>query len=204
MDCGGYTQFDDGGHMWQKSPMQVGFSGNTLQGIVVNAADNLKLSEVNIYGLQSYTGDALGISVWPSVNLMINGEIHIDDIHSGWLIPEQYDELTWESRPNRAPMACGILYMNEMNAFDSIQTGVSSIYVPNVYGFVYCDGSKDMKTMIGEYIGVVQSVNGGGDDNYSEDLQEQFGNSDKLNGDHVLVGTIIACSILFCGFLTMA
>eukprot|EP00483_Globobulimina_turgida_P003629 UN03635 len=120
-------------------------------------------------------------------------------------------------------MACGILYVNE---FDSMQSGVryvsnvnvdsvqykADVYVSNVYGFVYCDGSKDIKTMIGEYIGVLDveahvDVNDDGEeaaDIDSEEVQQPFDNSGELSGGHIFVGTIIACSILFCGFVTMA
>ena len=220
-ECGEYDSFDtdaypfEGGHLSQKAPMQIGFSGNSLQGIAMNAADNIKLDNIQIHTLQSHTGDAIGISVWPSVNLGIEGPIMIDDINAGWLIPERGRELTWDSRPNRAPMACGISWSREYYSESigltyksniKIKDEDVSVDVSNVYGLVYCDGmGVDSKTMFGQYTVSEneqdKEIASFDDDEIDTDEMQHY--HPKTDGHHVLVGTIIALSILFCGFLTM-
>ena len=244
-DCGGYTSFDSnrfpfgGGHISQKLPMQVGFSGNTVQGIAVSAADNIKVGDVSIEGIQSHTGDAFGIAIWPSVNMAIDGDIIVDHVHAGWLIPEMKDTLRWESRPNRSPMSCAILNTNE---YYSQQTGLTyvsklkadrnrdyDIKVSNVYGFTYCDDHEDIKTQVGIFIGndddmlqddddEIEDIENIEDDEQQDsdgdsDVEDDDGFTDGItdaantighpSGDHILVGTIIAVTILFCGFITM-
>eukprot|EP01084_Bolivina_argentea_P090521 163099_1 len=210
--CGTYTHNNDGGHIAQKAPMQVGFSGNTVQGIALNAADNIKISDIFIHDVQSHTGDALGIAVWPSVNLAIEGDVTIRDINAGWLIPDQINALQWESRPNRAPMACGVLNINEFESYVShveVDLYVHSIDVTQVHGFVYCTGGDVavVKTMIGVYSAEddesnLDSVNG--DSLLSGSADSVIATKSTSSGDHILIGTIIACSILFCGCVTMA
>merc|ERR1712173_45477 len=95
------------------------------------------------------------------------------------------------------------------------------VEVSNVYGFTFCDGEigVDSKTMFGEYIvsndeqeKEIGSFDGIGDQDVDdEDIdvetekKAQFQDfHPKMDGHHVLIGTIIAASILFCGFLTMA
>merc|ERR1740123_1143096 len=142
--------------------------------------------------MQSHTGDAIGIAVWPSVNLAMDGDVVIDDVTAGWLIPDEFNDLRWTSRPNRAPMACGV-YNSQMFYDETLElTYVSNVKnmdedvrveVSNVYGFTYCDGD-DSKTMFGEYIvaddeqdhefGSLDTIDVGqdGDDNIGVESQE--------------------------------
>ena len=171
--CGEYTGFEPnsaafvGGHITQSSPMQVGFSGNMVQGISLNAADGVVMNDIYIKGLDSHSGDAIAISVWPSVNAVLTGNVLIDEITAGSQLEEQKGVLSWESRPNRAPMACGILSTEKFYSKDTATTYMSSVEVnkdqradmkvesTNIHGFAYCDGSHTeplTKTMVGQYL----------------------------------------------------
>merc|ERR1719295_2239510 len=133
--CGEYTGFEPnsaafvGGHITQSSPMQVGFSGNMVQGISLNAADGVLMDSIYIKGLNSHSGDAIALSVWPSVSAVLTGNVLIDEITAGSQMEEQKGVLSWESRPNRAPMACGILSTEKFYSKDTATTYMSSVEV---------------------------------------------------------------------------
>merc|ERR1712228_999952 len=77
----------------------------------------------------------------------------------------------------------------------------------------YCNGmSVEDKTMFGEYIvseNEQEKEIGTFDDNDDDALNDEIETDDmehfspKIDGHHLLIGTIVAISILFCGFLTM-
>ena len=60
--CGEYTSFEPnpgplgGGHMAQRQPMQVGFSGNSVQGVALNAADAVELTRRRRAGARQRRG----------------------------------------------------------------------------------------------------------------------------------------------------
>eukprot|EP01084_Bolivina_argentea_P021273 39520_1 len=129
--CGKYTSFDRdcigkcGGHIRQKEPMQVGFSGHNLQGICLNAAKNVNVGKININNLQSLYGLTYGISIWPSVDIMFEQNVIIENLLAGVdyknILPEdemeEYGDMIideyGDNYPNRIPEVCGIRVVNE-------------------------------------------------------------------------------------------
>merc|ERR1712060_840785 len=87
--CGKYEIFDRdcvgkcGGHIRQKEPMQVGFSGHNLQGICLNAATNVRMGKIDINHLQSLYGLTYGISIWPSVDIEFEENVSISNLLAG-------------------------------------------------------------------------------------------------------------------------
>jgi len=91
----------------------------------------------------------------------------VDDITAGSAIVDKMDELGWDSRPNRAPMACGILNVAKFYSKDTATTYLSTVDIDdvdkedmkvvatNIHGFAYCDGFSSepfTKTMVGTYL----------------------------------------------------
>jgi len=232
--CGEYTSFEPnsgalgGGHMAQRQPMQVGFSGNNVQGVALNAADEVEVTDVNVHNLVSLSGDAIGVAVWPSVNLDVTGDVSVEDIVAGAQLTSfalLEEALSWDSRPNRAPMACAVLSVGKFYSKETETTYVSSIeiagddesenehakkasakiWASHISGAVGCNGGE-AQTMLGEYMD---------DSNADEAVDDEADTlSDPMQGiakeaddwtttDHVLLGTVIAVSILCCGFVVM-
>merc|ERR1719486_242093 len=87
--CGKYEIFDRdcvgkcGGHIRQKQPMQVGFSGHNLQGVCLNAATRVKVGKVKISNLESRYGLTYGVSIWPSVDVEFSQQVQISDLLAG-------------------------------------------------------------------------------------------------------------------------
>merc|ERR1712129_471006 len=164
--CGQYTSFDRdcvgkcGGHIRQKEPMQVGFSGHNLQGICLNAAKNVKMGKTDIQNMESLYGLTYGISIWPSVDIVFEEEVTISNLLAG----VDYDELFGDdeddekeiSSPNRIPEVCGIrvveeyysdtadkIYKSEVTFRDG--TDQNDVLIANIDGYKTCyvDSSAD-------------------------------------------------------------
>eukprot|EP01084_Bolivina_argentea_P048422 89224_1 len=149
--CGTYTAFDRdcvgkcGGHIRQKEPMQVGFSGHNLQGICLNAATKVKIGVTNIDNLQSLYGLTYGISIWPSVDIVFEETVQISNLLAGVDYHNIYLEKE-DNNPNRIPEVCGIRVVNEYysDAANKIYTSRvqfdnDKVIIANVDGYKTCD-----------------------------------------------------------------
>lgn len=164
-ECGEYTTYDGsrdchgacGGHFRQTQPMQIGFSGNMVQGININAAQNVKLKDINVHDMISHNGPVFGISVWPAVDVIFEGDISTTYLKAGSKVEK--GSLTYLSRPNLAPEVCGVRIYNQYTVNDftyeaSIDaTGVDIAYSACFDGHVHCLGQSKTKyaTNLGDY-----------------------------------------------------
>ena len=164
--CGQYSSFERdcvgkcGGHIRQKEPMQVGFSGHNLQGICLNAAKNVKVGKTNIHNLQSLYGLTFGISIWPSVDIEFEEKVFISNLLAGVDYQEIMtkddngniifdDDFEENNYPNRIPEVCGIRVVDEYysDTADKIykstvkfakDTTQNDVLIANVDGYKTC------------------------------------------------------------------
>ena len=81
----------------------------------------------------SLNGDAVGVAVWPSVKVALTGNVQLEDIVAGAQLRslsllEETLIMTWDSRPNRAPMACALLSVGKFSK-ETETTYVSNVEV---------------------------------------------------------------------------
>ena len=119
--CGEYDWgfHNGGGHFLQKMPMQTGFSGNMVQGISIVNSD-ATLSDINVHDIGSATGLTYGIALWKDCKIELSGDIVSSNIMAGFQL--DIDSFDYDSRPNKAPEACGILAYWD---FEGDETSVS-------------------------------------------------------------------------------
>ena len=153
--CGSYSSFCGqcdlwGGHFRQTIPMQIGFSGNMNQGININAAQTVTIEDAYVHDIESETGPAFGISIWPSCDVTLEGDIIIENLNAGTQIEE--GTYGYEDLPNKAPEACGLRVYYE---YGSYTTELSDNYAnykidtDTIAGHVGCLGSE-MYDFVGE------------------------------------------------------
>jgi len=151
--CGNYDGFDysaakAGGHFFQTAPMQVGFSGNMNQAVIINSAENVIIKDVKINNIESETGPAFGISIWPSCSVELQGDITVSNILAGSKL--ERDTFTYNDRPNKAPEACGVrVYYEYQNYATTVKYEKANIQSSCITGHVGCLGEKEMYTMLG-------------------------------------------------------
>ena len=160
--CGDYDEYDGshvgfgGGHFRQSMPMQIGFSGNMLQGININAAQNVLIKDIEISNLESLTGPVFGISIWPAVDVTFEGSFKLSTFNAGSNV--NYGTFTYDDRPNKAPEVCGVrMYENYTFNGDTYYAVVSDdteeILVSDMNGHVKCLGHSTIATQFGTEIG---------------------------------------------------
>ena len=126
LDCADYDAWDQsrgGGNFRQLKPMQIGFSGNMIQGVNLNTVSNVEFqNNIEISDLTSNYGDVIGLAIWPANEdvKFSNSEsnqlnINIDGLVAGNEITVDYNQINAHSRPNSAPQACGIIMYEEYN-----------------------------------------------------------------------------------------
>ena len=134
-----------GGHFRQTTPMQSGFSGNMNQGININAAQSVLIKDVEIDNIVSETGPAFGISIWPSCDVTLSGDITVSNIQAGTkLEPGTY---AYDDFPNQAPEACGVRVWYEWNLVQTTFTEQDVSYTidsDSITGHVGCFGSDSI------------------------------------------------------------
>jgi len=197
--CGRYSSFERdcvgkcGGHIRQKEPMQVGFSGHNLQGICLNAAKNVKMGTTNIHNLQSLYGLTYGISIWPSVDIEFEDKVYISNLFAGAHYDEIVerdeageivydDKLDEENYPNRVPEVCAIRLVDEYFSGTSNKVYKSTVrfadghnqndvVISNLDGYKTCfvdrssDNSQPRKySMLGSWNGFDSDFQGIGKD----------------------------------------
>ena len=111
--CGEYEGmvfYGEGGQFKQSSPMQMGFSGNNLQGIRIVSSNNIELGNIEINNLKSDYGERYALSIWTANDIKVKEDtlIIVSKIHTGQMIKHLEYELNYDSNPNRSPEACGI------------------------------------------------------------------------------------------------
>ena len=172
--CGKYEIFDRdcvgkcGGHIRQKEPMQVGFSGHNLQGICLNAGTNVRLGKTNIHDLRSLYGLTYGVSIWPSVDITFEEKVVVSNLLAGVdyanILEKDAmgnivydDEETMNNYPNRIPEVCAIRVVEQYysdtadKVYQSVVTFADPIseeedvLIANVDGYKTCyvDSSTD-------------------------------------------------------------
>lgn len=114
----GFSSHSTYGHFRQSEPHQHGFGGNSVQGISLSAATDVSMSDISIYNVQSDTGQAFGVSVWPTCSVSIDGDISISQMSAGTLV--ESDTYGFYDVPNRAPEVCGFRYYD---SYEDIEFG---------------------------------------------------------------------------------
>ena len=57
--------------------MQVGFSGNMVQAIQLNAAKDVSFNTIQIHDLKSSYGQVYGMAIWPENDVTLDGDVTI-------------------------------------------------------------------------------------------------------------------------------
>jgi len=139
-----------GGHFLQKRPMQMGFSGNMMQGISVDYCE-VSMSDIYVHDIGSATGLAFGMSIWPGTELSIDGDVTVTNVRAGFQLEK--DTYSFEDRPNKAPEACAIrVYWQYNGDSASIEHNSGDITTECVVGHVSCfEDSSYQGSMLGFY-----------------------------------------------------
>ena len=155
--CGEYDDLscascaNDGGHFRQTQPMQIGFTGNMNQAININAAIDVTIENINIDTIESKTGPAFGISIWPACDVTLKGDINVKNIKSGTGI--ENGRYSYEDRPNKAPETCAVrVYWEYGDYTTSVDYSEANIASECLTGHVAClgnDFNDDGVTMLG-------------------------------------------------------
>ena len=93
-----------------------GFSGNTNQGIVLSASQNVSINNIYIDNLYSETGNVFGISIWSNVIIEDIHDITIKNINAGTLLDITSTGVTESDLPNLAPEGCSIKLQHSKNS----------------------------------------------------------------------------------------
>ena len=162
MECGHYAEYKGGdctgacgGHFRQTKPMQIGFSGNMLQGININAAKDIKMKDINIYNLESKNGAVYGVSIWPGVHATMEGTVSTAYLKAGTDI--ELGRLKKYYRPNASPEVCGVRVYSSYTANNfEYRANVDiyhakEVYTSCLYGDSMCMGSDSKKSSVGTY-----------------------------------------------------
>ena len=173
--CGKYSKAGEdlhgtggGGHLRQVSPMQIGFSGNNLNGISIVGSKHIQFkNEIFLYNLNNKYSEGHGISIWPNseITILSNTNVIVSDLNVGYGLTQNdidFHELSWDSRPNRIPESCAIRLENKEE--DDSDTLIKSkifnqengenikLLSCNVNGHVTCLGDKNYGfSMFGDY-----------------------------------------------------
>ena len=158
-ECGEYTDYSfskGGGHFRQVQPMQIGFSGNMVQGIAINTVENSVFENIVVHDLTSETGASFGIAIWPANDIEFTNDITVYNIYAGVTI--SLDEYEYDDRPNQAPEGCAILeytfYLDSTYSqivYETVLTETdANINVGCISGATGCRNSH-MKTNVGVF-----------------------------------------------------
>jgi hypothetical protein len=141
-----------------RTPYQIGYAGNMAQGISADYATNLVVKDLTIRNVESFTGRAVGFSVWPGTEVTLQGSIVIEDIKAGASVEK--GTLKYSSRPNAAPEACAIR-VYDTSAYDETHNDQdfatvtvaddASVTSQCVIGQSSCWGVEGTYTQVGDY-----------------------------------------------------
>ena len=156
--CGSYDEWEGdsagfgGGHFRQAMPMQTGFSGTMLQGININAAQNVVIKDVSLTELESHNGPVFGISIWPAVDVTFEGKFELSNFNAGTKV--ENGRFSYDDRPNIAPEVCGVrMYesytRNGVTYYAQVTDNTDKITVSTLNGHVKCLGDDTTATHFG-------------------------------------------------------
>jgi hypothetical protein len=156
-EYGGFMGGDSGfagGHFRQTMPMQIGFSGNTVQGMTINAATDITLSNINVHDLTSYYGAAFGVALWPATSVTLKNDVTVSDITAGSLFVDDGTYKYLWNVTNKLPEACAVrsmeAFMSDGYEYTSeITIERAAFDIECISGSTKCFGSP-MDSMYGE------------------------------------------------------
>jgi len=200
--CGNYDGFcvacgSSGGHFRQTLPMQSGFSGNMNQAVNVNAAENIVFENIKIDNIESETGAAIGVSIWPACSVELKGDISISNIIAGSILAQ--DTYSYEDRPNKAPEACGVgVYYSYGDYVTTVAYDDANIEVSCITGHVGCYGDENY-TIVGT---VVTNTDGCQIDNNQDTTESLTRSYSRKSSKHTITYaliTIVLISLIIYG-----
>jgi len=141
-----------------RTPYQIGYAGNMAQAISADYATNMKIKDLTIRHVESKSGRAYGLAVWPGTSVTMQGEILVENIQAGGEVP--HGLYTYDSLPNVSPEACGIRVYNS-DAYDETHNDHqlatvtvdddASITTQCVSGHETCWALTNTYTQVGDY-----------------------------------------------------
>eukprot|EP00485_Elphidium_margaritaceum_P004154 CAMPEP_0202692848 /NCGR_PEP_ID=MMETSP1385-20130828/7126_1 /ASSEMBLY_ACC=CAM_ASM_000861 /TAXON_ID=933848 /ORGANISM="Elphidium margaritaceum" /LENGTH=982 /DNA_ID=CAMNT_0049348447 /DNA_START=45 /DNA_END=2993 /DNA_ORIENTATION=- len=132
--CGAYPGPEVGN---EDIEIQYGYTGTRAHGVVMDYASGT-LSNVAITNVESYHGEANGLTIYKECDLSLQN-VQVDNIHAGTQMSEQ--QLNDLQLPNLVPRACGVdIRPNTMVAIDA-DSGI--ITGENIDGMETCYDQLD-------------------------------------------------------------
>jgi hypothetical protein len=162
--CGSFVVFS------QQQPYMYGYSGNNVHSISV-LHSNVLFNNININGIESTTGNATGISVYPRSDVIFEGnENKISNIIAGSNFINKYDysglldNFGGSEYPNTMPRSCAVkndnfgtaealVSVNSVESIDEFDLSVSCMY-----GYRDCEenlieNNENTWSNVGDFIG---------------------------------------------------
>lgn len=132
------------------APIQIGFSGNMVQGISVTTSHDVQFYNIKIHDLTSDYGHVYGFAAWTHNNITIAGNVQIDNINAGAKI-QQYAPVF--SFPNLASEACAYrvlsIWADEQDYLTNVTINEgAAVLTSNVAGHANCFGNSGIQTKI--------------------------------------------------------
>jgi hypothetical protein len=164
-----------------RAPYQIGYAGNMAQAICVDYSDSISFKDVTVRNIESLTGRAFGIALWPGVEETFDGKIIVENILAGNEVAE--GKFKYDSRPNAEPEACGIRLYDLEHGYSATdddhdvstatiaETG--QVIVSCVDGHIGCWGRDNLLSQVGTYQQCTTSAG------KSEDLAKSISPSTK-------------------------
>jgi len=177
--------------------MQSGFSGNMNQAVNVNAAENIVFENIKIDNIESETGAAIGVSIWPACSVELKGDISVSNIIAGSILAQ--DTYSYEDRPNKAPEACGVgVYYSYGDYVTTVAYDDANIEVSCITGHVGCYGDENY-TIVGT---VVTNTDGCQIDNNQDTTESLTRSYSRKSSKHTITYaliTIVLISLIIYG-----
>ena len=125
--CGKYHNSDNGGHLNQVYPLQIGYTGNEVHGISFIGSEGVIMenAKIMINNLMSARSNVYGLQFYPNSNIRIrsNVDININNIHAGaYLTGKDLIQLKSQIVPNTVPRVCLVDIWSNNNENDKIQS----------------------------------------------------------------------------------
>ena len=131
--------------------MGPGYTGNLAYGVMTDWNKGHVYKDISIRNVRSATGDAVGIGLFPGVEVEFQGTISIEGLVAGYEV--EVGTLAYEDRPNKAPEACAIKTISHYMDWDvPASYSLTNTEIPQskcVTGHVYCEGSLTERTFVG-------------------------------------------------------
>jgi len=126
--CGGYVDDSDSGANFGTID---GFMGTNLRGISIVNSNNVQLNNFNVFNLQSFYGDVIGLDIFDSSqNVIINGNNNIiTNLNAGSKLLTSLESQK-SFNPNHDPFVCGIDFDDTSNVNSN-----SNIQISNLQGY---------------------------------------------------------------------